>query len=331
MRPRVAILLALLALGAFLGVFFGGLLSAESEAAAPATPTTTPNVLEEPIAAAAATAEPPVNEAVAPLAYDEEATRSSFRPKLTAGSFVAIDADEGRVLIAHAERARRPIASLTKMMTALIVIEDGELDRKIRVPKAATLVEPSREGLRAGRWYPRRLLLYSALLVSANDSAEALGYAAGDGSLRRFYRRMNERAAELGMTLTHYQSTSGLEDESNLSTALDQAILARAALENRTFAKIVRTRRKLVDWPPPTYAKEWINHNKMLVTYEGTYGVKTGYTTRAGACLVVAVERNGHHVIGVLLDSTSIWADMPRLIDAAFRRLAAREDEAGGP
>ena len=95
---------------------------------------------------------------------------------------------------------------------------------------------------------------------------------------------------------------------------------ARVALENPTFAKIVRTVRRMVDWPPPTYAKEWVNHNRMLATYEGTYGVKTGYTRKAGGCLVVAVRRDGHDVIAVVLGSQNIWRDMPLLVDEALAR-----------
>jgi D-alanyl-D-alanine carboxypeptidase len=131
---------------------------------------------------------------------------------------------------------------------------------------------------------------------------------------------MNARARELGLGNTHYDSASGLEDERNYSTAADQALLAREALANRTFARIVRTKRKLVEWPPPTYAKEWLNHNKLLFTYDGAYGVKTGYTRRAGGCLIAAARRGDTDVIAVVLGSRNIWADMPRLLDEAFAR-----------
>jgi D-alanyl-D-alanine carboxypeptidase len=320
-RSRLSALLALAAVGALVAVLVTVLVSGGTNAtgAAPVQAATT-----ETVDAAATVAEQPrddVEPPPEPVTYAPDATTNAFKPRLSADSFVVLDADTGTVILALRERRRRPIASLTKVMTALIVIEDGELGKKIRVPKLATLVEPNKEGLVAGRWYQRRLLLFSALMVSANDSATALAHAAGDGSLARFYRRMNRRARELGMTRTTYASPSGLEDERNLSTALDQAILARAALQDPLLAKIVRTHRKLVKWPPPTYAKEWLNHNRMLTRYPGTYGVKTGYTATAGGCLAVAVERDGHHLIGVVLGSEDIWGDMPRLMDAAFRRL----------
>jgi D-alanyl-D-alanine carboxypeptidase len=324
-RSRGPVLVALAAVGVLVGVlanafFAGGQAPTASPVAATAQPPAE-GVLAE-ISASPEPAEPEEEPDGFALTYSER-SREPFKPRLSAPSYIAVDAETGEVLVARRDRRVLPIASLTKVMTALLVIEDGSLDRKIKVPKAATMVEPNKEGLVAGRWYARRLLLGSALLVSANDSAEALAYAAGDGSVKAFHRRMNAKARDLGMEDTAYASASGLEDETNVSTAADQAILARAALENPIFAKIVRTQRRVVDWPPPTYSKEWINHNRMLVTYPGTYGVKTGYTRRAGGCLVLAVERDGHNLIAVVLGSQNIWHDMPRLVDEALARAAS--------
>jgi D-alanyl-D-alanine carboxypeptidase (penicillin-binding protein 5/6) len=248
----------------------------------------------------------------------------SARPvpaRLTARAWVGIDANTGRVLIAQRSQERRPIASLTKMMTGLLVVEAGDLGRRVRVPTAATQVEPSLEGLQPGSSYRRRTLLYSSLLVSSNDSAEALAYDLGGGSLGRFYSQMNARARQLGMTRTVYASASGLEDARNRSTAYDQAVLARAALRNPAFARVVGTVRYVTRWAAPTIAKEWINHNRMLRTYPGTYGVKTGWTTRARACIAVAVRRGDRSVIVVVLGSKSLWTDTPELVERAFARL----------
>ena len=269
------------------------------------------------------TATRPPERAEGALLYGEGARDVQFKRPLSADAYIAIDAETGEVLIARRDRQRLPIASLTKTMTALLVIEKGQLARKIKVPKAATLVEPNKEGLLANRWYPRKLLLYSAMLASANDSAYALGADAGNGSLSRFYRKADRRARKLGMSDTRYRSPNGLNDDTNLSSARDQAILGRAALENRTFAAIVRTKVKNVKWPPPTHRKEWVNHNDMLWTYKGTYGIKTGWTTRAGGCLATAARRNGHRVIAVILSSDDIWGDMRRLVDRAFREIDA--------
>jgi D-alanyl-D-alanine carboxypeptidase len=323
-RSRGPVLLALAAVGALVGVLVNAFFAGGSGAAGPQPrePSTGAVLGEVAVATETEQQEEQQQLAARALVYAEDA-RVAITPKLSAVAYVAMDADTGKVLVAHHDRMRLPIASLTKVMTGLLAVEDGELNAKVRVDKRATLVEPNREGLLANHWYRRRLLLYSALMVSANDSADALAYAAGGGKIGRFYRRMNERAEELGMTDTVYASASGLDDETNISSARDQALVAWEALDNPTFAKIVATRRKVVEWPPPTYAKEWINHNRMLVTYEGAYGVKTGYTRKAGGCLIVAARHDGHAVIGVVLGSKNVWRDMPRLLDEAFARLAA--------
>ncbi len=268
---------------------------------------------------------PPPVDARTGLAYDEDARRVKL--SLSGGSYIAVDADSGRVLIARRDRQKRAIASLTKMMTALLVIEAGDLDRTIAIPYVATQVEPNSAGLVAGQELTRRVLLWSTLLESENDSATALAYDGGDGSLARFFRKMNARARQLGMTDTRYRSASGLQDEGNWSSARDQAILARAALEDRSFATVVSSPRKRLAWPAPTNARELVNHNELLSTYRGAYGVKTGFTHRAGNCLAAAVRRDGHSVIAVVLGSDSVYTDMPRLLDKAFALLRA-EDEA---
>jgi len=318
-RRPLTLLLASAGLAVGLVLAFGG-------GEAPPEPLLPPPAVEPvsaPAPAAAEVVEEPAEQAepVRSLTYAEGAHEVSIRPKLSAPAYLAVDAESGEILIAWRERLRRPIASLTKIMTALLVIERGQLDRKARVPVEATRVEPNREGLRKGRWYTRRLLLWSMLLESANDSADTLAYDAGRGSIARFFRAMNRRAAELGMTDTSYRSASGLNDDANLSSARDQALVTLEALERPFFARIVRTRTKHVEWPPPTYAKEWVNHNEMLWSYEGTVGVKTGFTTQAGGCLAVAVERGGRIVVAVVLGSRNIWKDMPRLVDAAFEQL----------
>lgn len=247
-------------------------------------------------------------------------TTGAGQQRIAAKSYVAMDAATGEVIMGRNASLRRPIASLTKVMTGLLVIERGALEQRVLVTPEAVNVEDYREGLVAGRAYRRMTLLWSALLVSGNDSATALAIDAGGGSLSRFLAAMNARARSLGMRRTTYASASGLDDRRNLSTALDQARLARAALGNPTFAGIVATRTHRTLWAAPTYAKVWVNHNKMLGLAPGTYGVKTGWTTRAGGCLIVAQRRSGRSVIAVVLGSPSIWSDMAALLDRAFAR-----------
>ena len=238
----------------------------------------------------------------------------------SARAWVALDAASGRLLLAQRPAELRPIASLTQMMTGLLVAEAGALGRRVTVPVEATLVEPTNEGLRPGGRYRRVTLLYSAMLVSSNDSATALGYDLGGGSLERFYALMNDRARRFGMRNTVYASASGLDDVHNVSTAYDQALLARAALRNVTFRRVVSTRRYFTPWAAPTLAKEWVNHNKMLFTDTGTYGVKTGWTSRAGGCVAVAVRHGNRAVILVVLGSKRLWPDTELLVERAFAR-----------
>ena len=257
------------------------------------------------------------------LIYPSDVSGGPFSPGLTAQSYLSVNLANGAVIFARKPHQKRPIASLTKVMTGLLTAEQGNLSVKVRVPRAATHVEPTRDDLRAGGRYTRSMLLNSALMISANDAADTLGYDLGDGSMKRFYSLMNGAAHDLGMADTTYASANGLDDADNRSSANDQAIMAWYALGNRTFARVVSTKVKRVPWAAPIHVKEYRNHNRMLFGYRGTYGVKTGFTTAAGACLVVAVRRGNRNVLGVLLGSKDIWADMPRLIDATLNTVPA--------
>ena len=252
--------------------------------------------------------------------YMAGAESPANQPGLAAGSYVALDVEKNQIVLAYDDTQRRPIASLTKMMTGLLVSEAGNLAHMVTVSETAATVEPNKDGLIIGNRYPRGVLLYSALLGSNNDAAAALGEDLGGGDYGRYYRQMNRRGKQLGLTGTQYASSSGLNDATNLSTARDQAILLARALENPTFARAVRTWRHTVRWNDTGGKRTYENHNKMLQTFAGTIGGKTGFTTLAGGCLAVAVRRGGRTIVGVVLGSNDIWGDMPKLITAAFKR-----------
>jgi D-alanyl-D-alanine carboxypeptidase len=252
--------------------------------------------------------------------YANGAKAMANQPSLGAIAWVALDVDRNEILLAHSETDTRPIASLTKMMTGLLTAEAGNLWHPVTVSATAADVEPNKDGLIIGNRYPRGILLYSAMLGSNNDAAAALGEDLGRGSYQRYYRMMNKRARELGLTATRYGSSSGLNDATNWSTARDQAILLARALGNPTFAQAVGTWRHTVRWPDTGKSRTYENHNKMLKTYPGTIGGKTGFTTLAGGCLAVAVKKGGRTIVAVVLHTNDVWADMPRLVDAAFKR-----------
>lgn len=272
---------------------------------------------------AKATTPAPLVQARPAPTYQAGAKAMANQPGLAAASYVALDVDRNEIILAYGDKDQRPIASLTKMMTGLLTAEAGNLWHPVTVSETAAQVEPNKDGLIIGNRYPRGVLLYSAMLGSNNDAAAALGEDLGGGSYAKYYRMMNRRAKQLGLTDTQYASSSGLNDATNWSTARDQAILLARALENPTFAKASGTWRHTVRWNDTGGKRTYENHNKMLQTYRGTISGKTGFTTLAGGCLAVAVRRGGHTIVGVILNTNDIWGDMPRLIDAAFKRSPA--------
>ena len=333
-RPLLLLLLVLVAVGA---IVLGAKALAGGDGGQPtaAANSSTQVVAAEPAASTAAAkkskkqnqpvgipkvTDAPMVTALPPPSYAPGATSGRNQPGLGAIAWVALDVDKNEILLAHNETDKRPIASLTKMMTGLLTSEAGNLWHPVTVSETAADVEPNKDGLIIGNRYPRGILLYSAMLGSNNDAAAALGEDLGGGNYQRYYRMMNKRARELGMVHTHYASSSGLNDAANWSTARDQAILLARALGNPTFAQAIGTWRHVVRWPDTGKRKTYENHNDMLRTYPGTIGGKTGFTTLAGGCLAVAVKRNGRTIIGVVLHTQDIWADMPVLMDAAFKR-----------
>lgn len=254
-----------------------------------------------------------------PPAYASGAKAPANQPGIGAAAYAVLDVDRNEIVLASNDTDTRPIASLTKMMTGLLIAEAGDFSHPVVVSEVAAGVEPQKDGLIIGNRYPRGILLYSAMLGSNNDAAAALGEDLG-GSYGSYYAMMNKRAKELGLTRTNYASSSGLNDAENWSTARDQAIMLARAMENPTFAKVVGTREHAVRWPDDAKRRVYDNHNDMLATYPGTFGGKTGFTTAAGGCLAVIVKRGGRTMVGVVLGTNDIWGDTPRLMDAAFAR-----------
>ena len=236
---------------------------------------------------------------------------------ITATVGILVDATTGTVLWAKRPHLRRPIASTTKIMTALLAMERLRPKDVVVVDPSATRVQPFKEGLRPNERVPAWKLFYGLLLSSGNDSAVALAVGAG-GSRSRFIALMNEKARRLGLKNTHFASPSGLIDEDNYSTAWDLAALTRYALWNPRFRAVVRTKAKRVSWPAPTHAKIYENHNKLLRTYPGADGVKTGWTTRARHCYVASARRNGIRLIAVVLASSDPYGDARRMLDFGF-------------
>lgn len=239
-------------------------------------------------------------------------------PGVSAASAVLMDGDTGRVLFEKDSHTRRPIASITKLMTALVALESGHsLEETVTVAPEWAGAEGSSLYLRPGEEVSLEELLYGLMLRSGNDAALAIAGYCG-GTVEDFVARMNEKARELGMVNTGFANPNGLDAEGHRSTAYDMALLARACLENKTLAQIAATKSITLG------TRSFTNHNKLLWRYEGCVGLKTGYTEKSGRTLVSAARRDGVTLICVTLNAPSDWADHTALFDWGFANYEAR-------
>lgn len=230
----------------------------------------------------------------------------------SASCAILMDAQSGRILYEQNIHERRSIASITKLMTALVAVEQMEdLEEPVVVQPEWTGVEGSSIYLRPNETVTMRELLYGLLLQSGNDAATAIaGHIAG--SADAFAGLMNDRAARLGMNDSCFTNPSGLSDEGHFSTAYDMALLACACLENEIISTICATQCAQVG------QRTFYNHNKLLHRYEGCIGMKTGYTERAGRTLVSAAKRNGQTLVCVTLNDGNDWEDHEQLFDYGY-------------
>ncbi|MDR3590037.1 MAG: D-alanyl-D-alanine carboxypeptidase [Negativicutes bacterium] len=248
-------------------------------------------------------------------------------PPLTVGPPPAIGAEAAVVMVANTRRVlfgQNPNsimypASTTKMMTLLLALERGNLDSVVTVSSHAAACEESSLGLRPGDQITLRELLFGMMIVSGNDAAEAVAEHIA-GSVPAFVKLMNDRVDKLGLKNTHFSNPHGLPDPTNhYSTAYDLAQIAATGMQNPMFAKIVST---------ADYTVRFINRgpmqvsttNKLLRSYPGANGIKTGYTEAAGDCLVAGAKRQDIQLIAVVLNDDDRWTDVPKLLDYGFQR-----------
>ncbi len=240
-------------------------------------------------------------------------------PSLSAKSAVLMEAETGRVLYQKEAFLTLPMASTTKIMTALVAIETADLGRTVTVAPEATGVEGSSIYLYPNEQLTLEQLLYALLLESANDAATAIAIEVA-GSVEAFADQMNEKAETLGLVSTHFTNPHGLDDKEHYTTAYDLAKLTAAALSNDIFRKICSTARITIPLRGDEGTRVLVNHNKMLSRYEGAIGVKTGFTKKSGRCLVSAAERQGLTLIAVTLSAPDDWNDHAALLDYGFDR-----------
>lgn len=219
---------------------------------------------------------------------------------------IVIDADTGIILYEKNAYENRAMASTTKIMTCLLAIESGKLDKKVKITDEMLRTEGSSLGLRAGDTMTLLDLITGMMITSGNDSANAVAYFIS-GSLEDFAELMNKRAAEIGMKSTHFVTPSGLDEGDHHSTAYDMAILTAQAVKVDTFCDIVSMKSAVIK----INGKEQTvyNHNKLLSYDKNYFGVKTGYTDKAGRCLVSAKKYKGNKLICVTLNAPDDWND----------------------
>ncbi|MBC3515499.1 D-alanyl-D-alanine carboxypeptidase [Neobittarella massiliensis] len=249
-----------------------------------------------------------------PAAWAAEQTADpNAPPAVEAQAFVLMSAQTGQVFLEGNMHQQLPMASTTKIMTALLAVENGSLDTVYTMRKEDVTVEGSSLGVREGDQLTLRDLITGMMLKSGNDAARSVAHiVGGDG----FVDMMNQRAAQLGMRNTHFTNPAGLPDDDHYSTAYDMALLAKAALQNPDFAAICASSTAAITVNGDTWHLK--NSNRLLRELDGACGIKTGFTKKAGRCLVSAVTREGSTLICVTLNCGEDWKTHTALYDYAF-------------
>jgi D-alanyl-D-alanine carboxypeptidase (penicillin-binding protein 5/6) len=244
-------------------------------------------------------------------------TPAAARPQVTAESAVLIDVETGEILYEKNIHQRRSPASTTKIMTGILAIEEGNLEAEVTTSPRAAAEGGSSIYLSAGEKLKLRELVYGLLMGSGNDAAVAIAEHIA-GSVSNFALLMNQKAREIGALHTTFKNPNGLPQGGHLTTAYDLAQITRYALQNRIFSKVVGTYKKRIPWPNNSWDRILTNTNKLLTRSEMVDGVKTGYTRRAGKCLVASATKNGRRLVSVVLKSGDIWQDSLDLLNYGF-------------
>ena len=235
----------------------------------------------------------------------------------SAQSSILLDVSDDSVLYAKNADLRLPMASTTKIMTALIALEYGNIDTQYAIPQKAVGVEGSSVYLVEGEPLTLGELVYALMLESANDAAEAIAIIIA-GSTEAFADIMNRRAEELELHSTHFTNPHGLDHDEHYTTAYDLARLASFAIKNPKFREIVSTRKTTIPFNGDEGRRLLVNHNRLLREYRGAIGVKTGFTKRSGRCLVSAAERDGLTLVAVTINAPNDWHDHTAMLDWGF-------------
>ena len=239
---------------------------------------------------------------------------------IDAKAAVLIDAGSGRVLFAKNENQMLPEASCTKIMTALVALENSSLDENVTAGKNAHGVTGTSLYLSEGETLTMEQMLYGLMLRSGNDAAVAIAEHVA-GSVSEFCRMMDQRAEQIGADAA-FKNPHGLDADGHAASALGLAKIMRAAMKNPTFREITATQKKIIPWVGNEYSRVLENKNRLLSTYEGANGGKTGYTSKAGRCLVFSAKRGETELIGVVLNCPTWFDTAEKMLDYGFEHYA---------
>ena len=242
--------------------------------------------------------------------------------KVSALSAVLYCADSGQVIYEKAAHEKRAIASITKVMTAILALENDR-DEEVKF-SYSMIAEGSSMYLKVGDVLKISELVKGMMMISGNDAANAIAIAVG-GSKERFADMMNEKAHEIGMKDTHFVTPSGLDDEEHYSTAYDMALLCSYAMKNEKFREIVSQKSMKVEFiSPENKVQTYVNHNKLLSLYDKCTGIKTGFTKKAGRTLTSCAESDGVRLIAVTLNDGDDWNDHISMYEYGFSQMEKR-------
>lgn len=243
-------------------------------------------------------------------------------PSLSAKSAILINALTNEVVYEKNAYERRGMASTTKIMTSLLALENGDLKKTIIARDRDVRIEGTSIGLKDGDKITLETLVIGMLLESGNDAANVTARAIS-GSREKFVSLMNKKARQIGMNNTSFKNPSGLTEDDHYSTAFDMALLGSYAIKNKKFRSICSTDSIRVAYGTPEYQRTFKNHNKLLTSCEGVFGIKTGFTKASGRCLVSAAERNGVTLVAVTLSAPDDWNDHRKLYEYGFGKVKA--------
>ena len=240
--------------------------------------------------------------------------------EISAQSAVVLDARTNEIIYQKDAFEKRSMASTTKIMTAFLAIESGRLCDTVNITSEMTRAEGTSLGLHAGDKITLCDLVYGMMLESGNDAANAAALHLC-GSFSSFAALMNERARQIGMKSTNFVTPSGLDDEEHYSTAYDMALLASYCVKNSVFRSVCSAKKYTARLLEPQTKLYFSNHNRLLSSVDGVFGVKTGFTKKSGRCLVSAIEKDGAVLVAVTLNAPNDWSDHKKLYDYALSKL----------